>query len=928
MEAMSQLLFQSKILIVDPSLGFFLTIKAHLFATQVEIHEAQSEETALVLCQELNFAVIVLDLESPTMDSVGLAWRLRGDKSKSTQNTPILFVTSQSMDSQRVMEAYAVGGLVDMLPKPLHTRSVQARLRPFLELHVNKLENNSQIKQFLRALNGTLLVAEEMHIELNRQKDLITQANAFTESIINSMGDAVIVLSSQGCIQKANEPACQLLAHSESKLKGMNIDRFLSGDILTAIQSNEEVLICTKSIDTLNTDAICVEGDLVSQDGCKIPLLVSTSTLHDPERGKSGIILVAKDITEYKKTQEALREKDRLLLAAERKASLAKDRFLAHISHEIRTPMNAILGLTDQVLQTSLPDLAKNHLAQVMNSARLLLRIIDDILDFSRLDVEELKFEIKEFHLRDLLKHLLEMFRLDAGGKALELRTHISQACPEILVGDPFRLEQILMYLVGNAVKFTQAGHVTLEVEFQEEEASFKGLLEITVADTGIGMSPQHLAGLFQPFVQVDNSSSRKYGGTGLGLVICKNVVEKMGGTLEVNSIQGRGSRFKFAAVFGLPSEHMVKSGYDQGFEDPVDEIESLRKVILETIAGAQVLVVEDNRINQQVIEEILVQLGLQVHIASDGYEAIHMVQQVAFDLIFMDIQMPQMDGYTATRSLRRLPGERDWPIVAVTAHTDSREKCLEAGMNDQIAKPIDKKLFYKTLLQWIPPRSQTGLSKNFQYAPKTTNGSLPLALPGLALKEGVTRLGGNEKLYRSLLSNFAKEFSASASEISTHLFQNNLENLITAGQLTHSIKGIAGSLAAYDLEISATAMERGIQENQREAWPALLEHLTQALGLVLGSIALLEKEQSVTELSVNNRNDVQMKGMILELTDAIRNRRFKAKSLLSDIKKSSDKTLRYNEVDLLEKSIDNYNFDEAWSHLQELTHRWGIEIT
>jgi PAS domain S-box-containing protein len=274
-------------------------------------------------------------------------------------------------------------------------------------------------KQFSRALKGTLEAAEDAHKELNYQKDLISQSHAYTQSIVNSMGDALIVISTKGLIQRVNEPACQMLAGSEGELVGQEITTFFSNDFIDGL-GGREVTVCADSIRVQN-ETTKSDDTLHSLDGCTVQVLISSSILYNAHKEVSGIILVAKDITEYKRAEEALLEKEKQLLIAEKKASKAKDRFLAHMSHEIRTPMSAIIGLTDQALLSDPPERTQNYLKKVMNSSRFLLRIIDDILDFSKIEAGKLELEMVNFKLSSLLNNLVDLFSEKVAQKNIAL---------------------------------------------------------------------------------------------------------------------------------------------------------------------------------------------------------------------------------------------------------------------------------------------------------------------------------------------------------------------------------------------------------------------------------------------------------------------------------------------------------------------------
>jgi PAS domain S-box-containing protein len=786
-------------------------------------------------------------------------------------------------------------------------------------------------KQFSRALQGTLEVAEETHQELRRQKDMISMANTYTESIVNSMGDALIVLSVDGNIQRVNEPACQLLAGSEVDLLGKNISKFYSEGLLPMLKGSHEVMLCMDSfVDGINDSTSSTsssDGRLLSQDGCKVPVLVSSSILRNTTGEEVGIILVAKDITEYKRSEDALREKEKQLLVAEQKAGKAKDQFLAHMSHEIRTPMNAIIGLTDQALLAEIPDTTRNYLEKVLNSSRFLMRIIDDLLDFSKIEAGKMELESIDFNLRELFNQLSDLFLDKALQKKIELTIHLPPKCPNILVGDPMRLEQVLMNLVSNAIKFTESGAIGVTVTVVEQRQG-NVILMFAVRDTGIGMSQEHIEKLFQPFIQVDGSTSRKYGGTGLGLTICKRLVEKMGGLIQVQSTLGRGSNFQFSSGFAwrpeddVPEEKMVQDYASK--VDPAYFNEVTRK-----IGGARILLVEDSHINQQVAAEVLGNVGLVVQIVDNGPDAIRMVKSLDFDLVLMDIQMPGMDGLEATTHIRKLEKGKNLPIIAVTAHAleEDRQLCLAVGMDDHVPKPIDKKQLFDSMLELIPHREQP-MKVPAEEKPKEGSGqSLPEAMVGIDVTAGVQRLDGNHVLYHSLLLDFANEFANVLDEVRSSMPGGEKEDVTVARRLVHSVKGMSGNLAATDLHIAASSLEKAITEDRQGSWPSLMESFTKAVNVVLHSIETLAEGEK-PDVSKGKPQDIEyIEQAFNDLGVSIVKKRFKARKQLAVVKTKLGDVADSETMQLLETSIDKYDFDGAWQHLLALAAILDISI-
>lgn len=391
-------------------------------------------------------------------------------------------------------------------------------------------------------------------------------------------------------------------------------------------------------------------------------------------------------LAEMRQTENALRTaRD----AAEQSAK-TKSQFLANMSHEIRTPMNATLGMMRFLGRTELDERQRRYLDQAEHAATLLLQIIDDILDFSKIETGQMRVEDTEFSLHELVRNLHDTTREESDTKQLRLRTYLKPDVPNMLVGDGLRLEQVLQSLTRNAVKFTPpGGGITINVCTESETADAL-TLRFTVVDTGIGMNDEQVANLFTPFVQGDSSSTRKYGGTGLGLAIVRNLVALMGGEVYCVSTPGEGSKFVFTVRFALPGS---KAEPPPGEELGGDV----------NLAGFRVLLVEDNEMNQMIAAELLAMKAVAVTIVNNGVEALDALSKGDYDVVLMDIQMPEMDGLTATRHIRENPAWRDIPIIAMTAHAmvGDREISLSSGMNDHITKPIDPDTLYATLDWW-----------------------------------------------------------------------------------------------------------------------------------------------------------------------------------------------------------------------------------
>ncbi|MBU0500124.1 MAG: PAS domain S-box protein [Gammaproteobacteria bacterium] len=411
----------------------------------------------------------------------------------------------------------------------------------------------------------------------------------------------------------------------------------------------------------------------------------------------------AEELDRYRYHLEALVEQRTADLAQARDeadaANRAKSSFLANMSHEIRTPMNAILGMAHLIRRGGLPPSQTDQLDKIDGAARHLLALLNDILDLSKIEAGGLVLEERDFQLSDLFHSAFAVVGEPVNAKGISLRVHCS-GVPQSLRGDPTRLGQALLNYLGNALKFTERGSISIDSKVMEETER-ELLLRFTVIDTGIGIDPAQQERLFEPFQQADGSTTRQYGGTGLGLVITRHLAQAMGGDAGVSSTSGQGSSFWFSARLRKGSGSLAPR--EQG--DGLDNAES---VLARDFQGTQILLAEDEPVNQEVTLELLRGCGLEADLAQNGKEAVSMTRETPYALILMDVQMPEEDGLEATREIRKLPGRANTPILAMTASAfaEDRKRCMAAGMNDYVAKPVDPPRLFATLLKWLRSRA------------------------------------------------------------------------------------------------------------------------------------------------------------------------------------------------------------------------------
>ncbi len=754
----------------------------------------------------------------------------------------------------------------------------------------------------LKNLLTRIYALNEARKQLTRNRDdlevLCTLRTAEVTAILQTAVNGIVSIDESGIIRFINPSALKMFGYREEEIVGKNVNMLIP----PGQDHDAHTRYLQRYVQTGNAKIIgkAREVEAFRRDGTTFPMHLAVGHA-EPYEGKHLFVAFVTDVTEQKNAElELLRSKEEAEAANRTKAA-----FLANMSHEIRTPMNAIIGFLEIVLRKNLDAESRGHLEIALNSALSLLGIINDILDLSKIEAGKISLESIPFNLPNLTKGVMSTLEHRAKEKAIDLILHYDGELPHCFVGDPTRLRQVLMNLVGNAIKFTQHGKVELSIKRPNDG---EDMLHFAVRDTGVGMSQDQIERIFQPFTQADESTVRRFGGTGLGTSISRQIVEIMEGKIWVESELGKGSVFHFN--IHMPLATCFDECIIDGHTEAAPSLSSPRRF--------RILVAEDIPENALLARLRLTEQGHEVICVENGLQVIEAFRNDDFDLILMDVQMPELDGMEATRRIRQLGGKL--PIIALTASVmnSERERCFSAGMDSIQGKPINFAELFTEMDKLVS--NDRGIRNNEISIDIHHGEKMDLSvIENIADVERALAVWGNAHIYADALHSFVDVQVEKGKSIKPLIAANDLEKART---IAHAIKGVSGNLSLIDIARIAIELDSALKEKDLEKAVNLCPSLEQAMQVAA---------QAIAGLSLHDGSDKQRlpfdRAAITELLQQLLNDLDKDDpSAVDPVIEQLSSYISDEQLDPIRTSINNFDFREAESKTRSLAKELSIE--